>query len=97
MIEQLRIYTINEGMMDSWSQLFASKLQPLLAENGIKVPSRWIDDSGSKFIWLKTFEGSETELKVHEKGFFESSWWLANVDTVRSHIAHQEVILLNAV
>ena len=97
MISQLRIYTINKGMMDSWLSLFTNKLEPLLAENNIQVPSKWTNGSGSQFIWVKTFEASETELKIHEKGFFESQWWLANVDTVRSHIAHQEVIALKSV
>ena len=94
MIAQLRIYTINKGMMESWLSLFSSKLEPLLAENKISVQSKWTNDSGSQFIWIKTFKGSETELQMHEKVFFESPWWLANVDTVRSHIAHQEVISL---
>ena len=97
MIAQLRIYTINKGMMESWLSLFASNLEPLLAENEISVPSKWTNDARSQFIWIRTFEGSETDLQMREKGFFESPWWLANVDTVRSHIAHQEVILLRAV
>ena len=97
MIAQLRIYTINKGMMESWLSLFTSKLEPLLAENRISVPSKWTNDTGSQFIWVRTFEGSEADLQIREKAFFESPWWLANVDTVRSHIAHQEVISLKTV
>ena len=97
MIAQLRIYTINKGMMESWLSLFTGNLEPLLAENGMGVQSRWTNDTGSQFIWIKTFEGNEAQLQIREKGFFGSPWWLENVETVRSHIAHQEIISLNKV
>lgn len=97
MIAQLRIYTINKGMLESWLSLFASNPQPRMAENEISVQSKWTNEARSQFIWIRTFEGGETDLQIRENGFFESQWWLANVDTVCSHIAHQEVILLKTV
>ena len=37
MVSQLRIYTINRGMMDSWVQLFNEHIRPLHQRLGIPV------------------------------------------------------------
>jgi len=37
MVSQLRIYTINTGMMDSWLKIFEETIRPLHSKLGIPV------------------------------------------------------------
>ena len=97
MIAHLRTYTINKGMMDQWLELFESKLVPLMNEHGISVHSKWTNDVRSQFIWIRVYGETEAELEAKEKAFYASDWWQANVDMVRGHIAHREVVVLHEI
>ncbi len=97
MIAHLRTYTINKGMMDLWLELFDSTLVPLMAEHGMTVHSKWINDTNSQFIWIRTYGETAAALEAKEAAFYGSDWWVANVDMVRSHIAHRDVVVLKSV
>ena len=56
MVGQLRIYTINEGMMDSGLKLFKEEIAPMVIETGMGVETAWISEDRSKFIWIRTYE-----------------------------------------
>ena len=43
MVGQLRIYTINKGMMDSWLKLFHETIAPKTLEFGMGIQSAWTD------------------------------------------------------
>ncbi|MGB2534702.1 MAG: hypothetical protein ACPID2_05990 [Candidatus Puniceispirillum sp.] len=91
----LRIYTINKGQMDDWLDLFHNKLVPVLNEAGFSVPSSWVNDLGTQFIWIRSCEKLEDIPKLEEK-FYGSDWWQANVDFVRSHVAHREIVVMTS-
>ena len=55
----LRIYTINKGQMDNWLDLFHNKLMPVLNEAGFTVPSSWVNDLGTQFIWIRSCDKLE--------------------------------------
>ena len=65
MVTQVRIYTINRGMLDSWIQLFNEKIVPTSARFGVNVVGAWVNRAQNEFIWVRTFE-SDDALKVYE-------------------------------
>ena len=97
MIAHLRTYTINKGMMDQWLKMFATELEPRMAEFDLHVHCKWTNDVRSQFIWIRVYGETQAELQAKEKAFYESPWWVANVDMVRGHIAHREIVLLHSV
>jgi hypothetical protein len=66
MMTQVRIYTINRGMLDSWITLFNEKIVPTSAKFGVNVVGAWVNRPQNEFIWVRTFE-SEEALGVYEK------------------------------
>src|SRR5262245_62494350 len=62
---QVRIYTINRGMLDSWIQLFNEKIVPTSAQFGVRVLGAWVNRPQNEFIWVRTYE-SDDKLKVYE-------------------------------
>jgi hypothetical protein len=89
-IAHLRTYTINKGMMDDWLELFPT-LIPLMEEAGIKVESMWVNEEKTQFIWIRSYGDSADNIEGCEAAFYGSDWWIANVDHVRSHIAHRVI------
>ena len=96
MVSQLRIYTINKGMMDDWLALFP-KLIPVMEDAGIKVESTWVNEERTKFIWIRSYGDSVENIATAEAAFYGSEWWLANVVHVRSHLAHREIVQIETV
>ena len=90
MIEQLRVYTVNRGMMDQWVDYFNETIVPIMANVGMKVSGQWVNSDGNQFIWIRSFEDAD-DLKAKEKAFYDSSEWQAVVDKARSHLARIEV------
>ena len=95
-IAHLRIYTINKGMMDSWLQKF-QELIPVMAEHGIKVESTWVNDERTQFIWVRSYGDAVENIETAEAGFYGSEYWVANVDEVRSHLAHREIVQIESI
>jgi len=90
-IAHLRTYTINKGMLDSWLELFPT-LVPVMEKAGIKVESAWVNADRTQFIWIRSYGASVDNITTAEAVFYGSEWWLANVDHVRSHLAHREIV-----
>lgn len=91
-IAHLRIYTVNKGQMDSWLKLFHEEIVPRTVEAGIKVETVWTNSEKSQFIWIRSYGESEADIETKEAAFYGSEWWAANVDRVRGHLAHREII-----
>ena len=91
-IAHLRIYTINKGQMDSWLKLFHEEITPKTIEAGIKVETVWTNSEKSQFIWIRSYGETEADLEAKEAAFYGSDWWTANVDRIRGHLAHREII-----
>ncbi|NQW17701.1 MAG: NIPSNAP family protein [Chloroflexi bacterium] len=95
-IAHLRTYTINKGMMDSWLSSF-DKLIPLMSEHGITVESAWVNAEGTQFIWIRSYGDAVENIEKAEAGFYGSEYWVANVDDIRSHIAHREIVQIESI
>ena len=87
---QLRIYTINRGMMDSWLEVFNQHIRPLHDRLGIPVVSSYVNADRTEFIWIRRFDSIE-EIPAKEAEFFASPERKALGDIPPSHIAKMEV------
>ena len=94
MVSQLRIYTINRGMMESWLKLFQERIKPIHDELGIKVESTWVSPEKTDFIWIRSFASSQ-DIAVKEAEYFNSPGRKALGDLPTSHIAKMEVRVIN--
>ena len=89
MIYQLRMYTVNRGMMDQYVKLFNETIAPIQEKYGIKIDGRWVNEDRSQFICIRSFADAE-DVKVKEAAFHEAPEWRAVEDQVRSHLARVE-------
>jgi len=96
MVSQLRIYTINRGMMDSWLKLFEEHIRPIHDGIGIPVEASWVNADRSEFIWVRTFNSVE-EIPEKEAAFSASPGRQALGDLPTSHIAKMEVRVIERV
>jgi len=95
-IAQLRTYTINKGMMDGWLKVFHDDIIPRVHEAGMGIHSAWVNDEGMQFIWIRTYDDAE-DLVRKEAIMYGSDWWKANVDHIRSHIAHRDIKVIEPI
>src|SRR5215211_2618628 len=86
MVTQVRIYTINRDMLDSWIKIFNEKIVPTSAHFGVHVIGAWVNRSQNEFIWVRTFDSDET-LKTYES----SPERAAYMGQTSAHIAKIEV------
>jgi hypothetical protein len=63
---QVRIYTINRGMLDSWIKVFNEKIVPTSASYGVRVIGAWVNRPQNEFVWVRTFDSPET-LRTYEQ------------------------------
>ena len=96
MASQLRIYTINRGMMDPWLKLFEEHIRPLHEKLGIPVERSWVNADRTEFLWVRTFNSVE-EIPEKEAAYFASPERTALGDIPTSHIAKMEVRVIEAV
>tara|TARA_B100000586_G_scaffold246237_1_gene202223 strand:+ start:239 stop:544 length:306 start_codon:yes stop_codon:yes gene_type:complete len=96
MVGQLRTYTINKGMMESWLKLFNEELISKIKEAGMGIQTAWVNEENSQFIWIRTFNDKE-EIEEKEAKFYGTDWWGKNVDFIRGHHAHREIILIEPI
>jgi len=96
MVSQLRIYTINSGMMDSWLKLFNEKIRPIHEGLDIRVESTWVNADRTEFLWVRSFDSVE-EIPEKEAAYFASDGRKALGDIPTSHIAKMEVRVIEKV
>jgi len=96
MVYQMRIYTINRGMMDSWLKLFNEHIRPLHDRLGIPVQNSWVNADRTEFIWVRQFNSAEA-IPTKEAEYFASPERQALADRPTSHIAKMEVRVIEAV
>ena len=90
MVDQMRTYTINKGMMDSWQKLFDTGIKPAHEALGIPVVAQWVNADHNQFIWVRRFaEGADVPAKEDE--FRNSDGFKSLGDQPSSHIARMDV------
>jgi len=96
MVSQLRIYTINKGMMDSWLKVFDEGIRPIHEKLGIPVEGTWTNGDRTEFIWVRSFDSVEA-IPDKEAEYFASPERKALGDKPTSHIAKIEVRVIERV
>jgi hypothetical protein len=86
MVTQVRLYTINRGMLDSWISVFKEKIVPTSAQFGITIHGAWVNRPQNEFIWMRSYE-SEEKIDVYNR----SPERAAYSELTGSHIAKIEV------
>ena len=93
MVSQLRIYTINRGMMDSWLKVFQEHLIPLHKKHGIPIEATWVNADRTQFIWVRSFDSAD-EISKKEAEYYASPERKAIGDLPQRHTAKVEVSLI---
>ena len=96
MVAQIRTYTINKGMMDSWLELFDKEIRPVHESLGIPIVATYVSPDQTDFVWGRTFETAE-EIPDKANAYFASPGRKALGDKPTSHIAKMEVKLVEEV
>ncbi len=96
MVSQLRIYTINKGMMDSWLKVFDERIRPLHEQKGIPIGATWVNAARTEFIWVRSFE-NEDVIAQKEAEYYGSPERKALGDLPGTHIAKTEVRVIHPV
>ena len=85
MVTQVRIYTVNSGMLDSWVKHFNEAIVPTSAKYGVRVLGAWVNRPQNEFVWVRTFENEEV-LKKYEDSAERAAYLAIN----RQHLAKTE-------
>ena len=96
MVAQIRTYTINMGMMDSWLELFDKEIRPIHESLGIPIVATWVNADRTDFIWVRSFDSAD-EIPAKEAEYFASPGRKALGDIPTSHIAKMDVRLIEEV
>ena len=96
MVSQIRTYTINKGMMDSWLELFDKEIRPIHESLGIPIVATWVNADRTDFIWVRSFNSVE-EIPEKEAAYFASPGRMALGDKPTSHIARMDVRVIEEV
>ena len=86
MVTEVRLYTINRGMMDSWLAVFKEKIMPTTAQYGVNIHAAWVNRPQNEFVWVRSYESAE---KLN--AYTTSPERAAYSDLTSSHIAKLEV------
>ena len=59
MVAQLRTYTINRGMMDSWLKVFDEEIRPIHDKIGMPISATFVNADRNEFIWIRNFNSAD--------------------------------------
>lgn len=96
MVAQIRTYTINKGMMDSWLEIFDKEIRPVHERLGTPIVATYVSADRTDFIWVRTFATAE-EIPSRDEAWAASPERKALGDKPTSHIAKIEVKLVEEV
>lgn len=57
---QLRIYDVYDGMLDEWAEKWRTLVVPLRLKFGFEIEGAWLDRERNQFIWVISYEGTES-------------------------------------
>ena len=89
MVDQMRSYTINKGMMDSWIKLFETGIKTAHEAVGIPVVATWVNADRNQFIWVRRFADGD-DVSAKEAEFRESAGFKA-LNPPFDHIAKMDI------
>ena len=93
---ELRMYTVNKGMLADWEDLYVRYEIPGHRAAGISLEWLSHDLDEETFFWIRSFN-NEWDMPAALDRFHEGLDWQAIRDRVPTLIAHSEVIQMNPV
>ncbi|MBQ11742.1 MAG: hypothetical protein CMJ45_09355 [Planctomyces sp.] len=96
MISQLRIYTVNRGMMDQWVKHFTEVVRPMMESHGAEIGGMWVNEDNNQFIWIRSFAGSE-DAETQMAAWGALSEWRAIRERVFSYLARLDTQIMTPV
>jgi hypothetical protein len=70
MIAEMRTYTVKDGMLETYLQLFNKLIVPNHKKYGIPILGAWLDKDKNQITWIRTFasrEDRKNKLDIYEK------------------------------
>lgn len=64
MIAEVRTYTVKDGMLDSYLQLYNRLIVPNHKKYGINVLGAWADKQKNQVTWIRTFASREERKRM---------------------------------
>ncbi len=55
MIAEMRTYTVKDGMLETYLQLFNKLIVPNHKKYGIPILGAWLDKDKNQITWIRTF------------------------------------------
>lgn len=96
-LDQLRIYTIRDGLMPMWVEYFGRVIVPLHAAVGLPVKGPWRNTADDKqFVWMRSFS-SDGPVAAQEKRFFESPARAALGDVRERYVEKLDVRVMSKI
>jgi len=68
---QLRIYRIEDGMLDDFVEAWEGGVRPLRERLGFRVDGAWVDRDRNRFVWPVPYDGPET-FEEHNAAYYAS-------------------------
>ncbi len=70
-MQQIRIYTINHGKMDTFVQVWRDGVAPIRRKIGFTIVGAWVNRQTNQFVWILQYDGPE-EWAVKDREYFDS-------------------------
>jgi hypothetical protein len=73
MTVQLRIYTINRGQLEEFTEVWRRAVVPLRRSLGFMVMGSWIVPESNQFVWVLGYEGDGGKtFEEADRAYYES-------------------------
>jgi hypothetical protein len=70
-ITELRTYSVAQGRLDAWVDLFHRRVRPFREDNGFVITGAWTVPAESEFVWVVSFDGTEAEFHEADAAYYE--------------------------
>jgi hypothetical protein len=68
---QLRIYTIEDGHLEEFCELWRREVRPLRLAFGFSVDGAWLDRDANRFVWVISYAGPN-RFEDRDAAYYES-------------------------
>ena len=93
---QIRIFTINKGKMEAFVDAWKKGVYPLRIKTGFTIDGAWVVKEKNKFIWLLSYDGSES-FQAKDSAYYASQGRAAINPDPAQYIADVESYFLKQV
>ena len=89
MTTQLRMYTINRGALQQFTQEWNDNIRPLREKLGFRVIGAWTIETTNQFVWIMGYDGPASWEEL-DQAYFNSDERLAMDPNPARNIARME-------